>query len=151
MGERIFAHNVKISVFAYEEENANRIKSTLISLCPFNLEEQKVTVGETVALGATDKKIIIYEIYFDKQRNIRKFVQNLHDRLSADEQELLRGQRSSRLDEEMNFFIRLDKEKLMNGELNITDGGKCFHIRLTIAAYPKSRDVALDSIKTWLC
>jgi RNA binding exosome subunit len=39
------------------------------------------------------------------------------------------------------------KQKLLNNELWITDCGECFHIRISIAAFPKKKEVALEVIK----
>ena len=52
-----------------------------------------------------------------------------------------------RLDEECNFFIRLDKEKLMNGECWITDSGDCYHIKISVAAFPKKKERAKQVVE----
>ena len=54
----------------------------------------------------------------------------------------------SRLDEELNFFLRLDKEKWVNEkEMKLTDSGKCFHIKISVAAFPKNMDIAIENFE----
>ncbi|MBI4439255.1 hypothetical protein HY640_04950 [Candidatus Woesearchaeota archaeon] len=42
---------------------------------------------------------------------------------------------------------RLDKERFLKGECVLTDGGSCFHIRISVAAFPKTRERAISSVK----
>ena len=50
----------------------------------------------------------------------------------------------------MHFFIRLDKEKLLKEDYEVTDSGECFHIKLHIAAFPSKRAIALEAIEKLL-
>jgi RNA binding exosome subunit len=139
-----FAHNIKISVFVHEGEDAVMIEDKLRSLVPFDLEEQKLELTKIVASGAKDNHIIIFEIYLDKQVHISRFIKNLLANLSADQKDLILRQAPSRLDSELNFFIRLDKTRLLEkDQCWVTDSGNCFHIRMAIAAYPAKRDAGL--------
>ena len=57
-------------------------------------------------------------------------------------------QKESRLDEDLNFFVRIDKEKWIDGkEMFLTDSGNCFHIKILIAAFPKKRENALKIVE----
>ncbi len=52
------------------------------------------------------------------------------------------------MDEHHHFFIRFDKDKLIeNNEFFITDKGNCYHIKMTIAAFPTTRENALKAIE----
>lgn len=145
------AHNIRLSVFAKEDEDAGAIKQKLISLVPFDLEQEKLELKSQTAQGFQEKKIRIYELTLTKERHTNKFLQSLKECLDNDQKELLIGQRSSRLDQELNFFIRLDKTNLLQDDkLIVTDSGSCFHIRISIAAYPANRDTAMQVVKKWL-
>ncbi|MBW2964308.1 hypothetical protein KY363_02510 [Candidatus Woesearchaeota archaeon] len=145
------AHNVKLSVFAYEHEDAEAVLQTLVSLCPFDLEQEKLEVNMSVATGFQEKKIRIYELFLKKERHTTKFLESLKQNLSAPQRELIARQAGSRLDNELNFFIRLDKPKLIEEKKYwLTDDGNCFHIRMSVAAYPANRDTALDVVNQWL-
>lgn len=54
----------------------------------------------------------------------------------------------SRLGKNLDFFMRFDKEAWINEKkLILTDSGKCFHIRLSVAVFPKKRYAALKLVK----
>jgi len=138
------AHHIKLSVFIHEQEDREAIYNKLISLVPFNIKEEKIKLNEDTATGFNNKKIKTYEIVLEKDRHINEFLEKLKESLSQEQKELLINQAESRLDNERNFFIRLDKEKLLNNEFWITDSGNCFHIMISIAAFPAKREKALD-------
>ena len=144
------AHNVKLSVFSHEEEDDEKIKQALLSLLPFNLEQEKLQLTRTKATGFRERKIIILEIMLTKEKHISKFLKHLKQNLSDDQRRLLLSQVESRLDKELDFFIRLDKQKLLNNQFWITDAGNCFHIKLSIAAYPAKREAGLKVVQEWL-
>ena len=54
----------------------------------------------------------------------------------------------SRLDKNLDLFLRFEKDTWINErKLVLTDSGKCFHLRISIAAFPKNREVALNVVK----
>jgi len=68
--------------------------------------------------------------------------------LVNEQRELILRQAETRLDREFNFFIRFDKEKLVNeNKYWITDSGNCFHIKMNIACFPRKREQALKIIQ----
>lgn len=139
-------HNIVVNVFVKYGEDKDKIKSKLVSLFPFDLEEQKIKVEESHATGFGDLPIYILEITVEKDRHVNAFLENLLSKLTAEQKELLLRQKESRLDEENHFFIRLDKPKLMSDEFFVTDSGNCFHIKMSIAAFPASRENALKIV-----
>ncbi len=139
-------HNVVISVFAKEDENIEKIKEALISLVPFNLEDEKVVLKQKTAIGFGEKKIQIFEIQIKKQKHLKLFLENFILHLSEKQKKRMIAQKESRLDEDLHFFIRLDKEKLLEGGYFIIDGGNCFHIKMSIAVFPAKRQSALAII-----
>ena len=144
------AHNINLSVFAHEEEDVERIKQALLSLVPFDLEQEKIVFKQTNAQGFKEKKIIIMELTLSKERHTSKFLTFLKEQLTQEQCNHIIKQVDSRLDQEINFFIRLDKQSLLNNDFSITDKGDCFHIKISIAAYPRKRDAALKVVSDWL-
>jgi len=144
-------HTVRLSVFAYEGEDSAKIESAIKSLCPFSLEQEKLELKQTNATGFAERRIVIFEILLQKEKHTNAFLSNLKEKLSDNQRQLLLRQSDSRLDDELNFFIRLDKDKLLNeSRVWITDSGNCFHIRMSVAAYPSNRKSALKVISQWL-
>ncbi len=140
-------NNIHISVFSYPEEDYEKIKSKLISLLPFDLGKEKIILKESKAEGFNERQIKITEAAIDKERHTNAFFENLLSKFKKEQKDLLLMQSESRLDEELNFFIRLDKEKLLNDEFYITDSGNCYHIKFNLAVFPRKRELALQMAK----
>lgn len=141
------AHKIKISVFCSPEKDEEKIRNSLISLIPFNLENEKVDLKETKAKGFNEKLIKILEIELEKEKHTAFFLKNLSEMLNEKQKELLIRQIKSRLDDNLHFFIRLDKEKFLKNELFITDSGNCFHIKISIAAFPAKKEKGIEIVK----
>jgi hypothetical protein len=140
------AHSIKVSVFIKSEENEVPVREKLLSLFPFNFEEEKLILNRSKAQGFNQRQIIIYEVNLEKERHTNAFLKFLREKLDEQQKEMLMHQ-ENRLDEECNFFLRLDKQSLLNNSINITDCGECFHIRISIAAFPKKKEAALEVVK----
>lgn len=142
-------NNINFRVFSNPEENKEAIRNALFLLAGYTqeqLSEEKIKYKEINAKGFRQRIIVITEITFEKERHCNKFLKRLNELLSPQDKEILVEQ-VNRLDDNMNFFIRLDKENLINGKYILTDGGNCFHISMSIEAHPRRKDVAHKIIK----
>jgi len=143
-----YAHSVKLTVFSYEHENLDSISESFLKLFPFNLEQNKVILKKTQATGFNEKKIKILEATLTKNSLINDFLKNTLDKLDESQKNQVLGQIESRLDKNLDFFLRFDKNEWIDGKkLILTDGGKCFHIRISIAAFPKKKEIALNIMR----
>ena len=144
------AHSVRINVFAHEQrsEDPQLIKEKLVALIPFDLEKEKIKVSETKATSATETTIMIFEVVLEKQRHVSQFLKELSETISKPDKQKLQVQLDSRLDESCDFFLRFDKQTWIDeGKLLLTDSGDCFHVKITVAAYPKNKENAKKAIK----
>jgi RNA binding exosome subunit len=140
-----YLKSVTLSVFAKSsEEDAAKVKEALVALVPLDFGEEKIAVKEETATGFNEQPIKVYTITLEKESHTNAFLKHLLNRLTKEQKDILISQRESRLDNDLNFFIRLDKDKWMNEQaVEITDSGRCFHIRMLLAAYPARRPDAL--------
>jgi RNA-binding protein len=144
----MISHQIKVTVFVKGEEDFDKIKNGLLELFPFNLEEEKLAINENIVEGFDEKKIKILEVVIDKERHTKGFIENLLKNLSNETKEVILRQAESRLDNEMMFYMRFSKEKWLNEKtLWLTDQGNCFHIKMSLAAFPKKREKALELIQ----
>ncbi|MBI2655747.1 hypothetical protein HYX06_04990 [Candidatus Woesearchaeota archaeon] len=142
-----YAYQISLSVFSYEHEDINSVLESFLGFFPFNLEENKVILKNTRASGFSDKKIEIFEAALAKDSLIKQFINNLLNNLSEVQKGQLIQQAGSRLDAELNFFIRFDKDSwIKDRKLFLTDSGKCFHLKISVAAFPRKREAALKII-----
>lgn len=140
-------HNIVVTVFSKEEGNNEEIKQKLKEIFPFDLEEEKAELKEKNATGIGESKIKIYEVELTKEKTIKLFVDAFLEKLTKEQKETLIQQKETRLDDELHFFIRLDKEKMLNDQYEVTDSGNCYHIKLKIASYPATKEKALQIIE----
>ncbi len=144
-----YLNTVSLSVFAKpaEGEDVAAIREALIALVPLNLAEQKIAVKDEAAQGFNEKKIHILSITLTKTAHCNAFLKEMLNRLTTEQKELLASQKDSRLDNEFNFFIRLDKDRWLNRDLSLTDSGRCFHVKLNLAVFPARRPDALALVE----
>ncbi len=137
-------HSVTLSTFVTTDENQQARKEQFLSLVPFDLEEEKLSLKESSATGVTGNKITILSLSFQKERLTNVFLHYLKENLSgAQKQQLI--EQENRLDEELFFYLRFKKDTLP--KLVLTDGGDCVHCKLSMAAFPKKKEVARGIIK----
>ena len=144
------AHQIKIKVFSYEKNNEDDklILDKFLQLFPFNLKDEKIELKNTNALGLNENKITIFEVALTKEKHTNLFLNNLIKNLDEEQKKLILSQLESRLDGNLDFFLRFDKnEYLKNKKLKLTDSGNCFHIEISVAAFPKKREIALGIVK----
>ena len=142
-----YAHSVKLSVFSYENENSKEILDSFLKLFPFSPGENGVAPIKRNATGFNESKIEIYEAVLTKSNLINQFLDFVLSNLDEVQKGTLIRQAESRLDDNLDFFIRFDKESwIKNNKLELTDTGKCFHLSMSIAAFPRKREVALKII-----
>ena len=146
-----YAHLIKLTAFSHEYENSELILDAFLRFFPFNLEDNKIVLKKTAATGFNDKKIGILEIALIKDNLVNQFLKNLLNNMDKNQKQEILNQIESRLDKNLDFFLRFDKDSWINEKkLILTDSGKCFHLNISIAAFPKKREVALNAIRDLL-
>ncbi len=141
-------HHLWLTVYCKEEDNEEQILEKLLTFFPFDLKEEKITINKKTAIGFEEKKIIVIQVHLQKAKHLNASLRHLNQILTDEQKELLLRQKESRLDAEHHFFIRFDKPKLLsNNEYFITDDGNCFHLKMTIAAYPATRENSLKAVE----
>ena len=141
-------HSIKLTVFSYEHENSDEILNSFLKFFPFSLEENKIKPVKRNATGFGDSKIEIFEVLLIKTSLINQFLDFILENLDDVQKGTLIQQAESRLDENLDFFIRFDKDSwVKNEKLELTDSGKCFHLKMSVAAFPTKREVALGIAK----
>lgn len=146
------AHTITVSVFCREHEDEHRIKEGLLFLLGMDeatLKKEGCVFHRVRAKGFEERGIIILSATLDKARHITRFLARLCSLLSPAQRRIVLMEAKSRLDDDFFFYLRFDKPTLiLEKKLQLIDGGNCYHIKMSIAAFPKRRDVALDVVKS---
>lgn len=144
-------HAITLTVFVKEGENETAIQEKLCALAPLDLVQEKLTVKRERATSAEHLPIIILSLTLEKEKHCATFITWLQQTLTAEQKQLLVDQAPTRLDQALSFFIRFDKQQwLERGELQITDNGKCFHCKMSLAAYPAKWEMGLQMVRELL-
>ena len=143
------AHLIRIKVFSYEDkDDDNLVLSKFFQLFPFDLKEEKIGLKRTEARGFNEKRILVFEVTLTKEKHTNLFLNNLIKNLDEEQKKLILSQAESRLDDNIDFFLRFDKDEyIKNNRLKLTDSGNCFHIEISVAAFPKKREIGLEIVK----
>ncbi|HOE52885.1 MAG TPA: RNA-binding domain-containing protein [Methanomassiliicoccales archaeon] len=130
---------------------------TLRAFCQATEVEERVRKAMAFASGSEEvsvertegyhgNAILIMSCTLSRRPAIREFFQRLS---KEDVEELLRTL-DQRLDEDGQLFFRLDKQKAFLGELAISSGDDCIHVRAKVESYPKRREKALENARAML-
>ncbi len=142
-----YANLIRLTAFSYQNEDSNRISEAFLGFFPFNLEDNGVILKKSFAAGFNESKIVLLETTLSKSSLISHFLKNLIDNLDKSQKGLIISQSESRLDNNLDFFLRFDKESwIVDKKLVLTESGKCFHLKISVAAFPKKKGIALNLI-----
>ncbi len=136
-------NNLEVSVFAYEGEK-EKVKEALLKIFPFNPEKY---LQEKKALGFNEKPIYVFSVYLKRRSLAGKTLKYIINKISDADKVFILNTLESRLSENLHFHFRLDKESWIKGITKITDKGNCFHFKVSILAFPKKRELALNELK----
>lgn len=140
-------HNITISVFVKQFDDEEKTASTLVALLPDNFEEEKIKLEEEDVKIEEGSNMKIFSVKTDKERHNKQIIAKLKDILGEEQCELVSND-GSRIDDQGNLYIRLDRVSLEdNGEANVVDHGDCFHIKIMLAAFPKTKEKACEVAK----
>lgn len=143
----MLAHFIEINVFSTPEDDEAKVYQGFLSFLPVDLKKEKISLKRTTAEGFNDRKIIIFQVSLSRQRHINAFLKSLSSRLSQEQKEFISQQKDKRVDDSLYFFLRFDKEKLLEeGRLWLTDCGNCYHIKIALAPFPRKKELALKIV-----
>jgi RNA binding exosome subunit len=148
----LFIHNAKITIFLKPEEYIGhneliqKIHELFHKLVPIDFEKEKVAIQEEIVESFENRKIKIYSLEIKKEMHTKTFIKTLKELLREEQCMQILEQKWSRLDDDLFFYIRLDKDAALKDIFELTDSGDCIHIKMHIAAFPKNREVALKIV-----
>ena len=133
-------HNIRYRVFIYENEDKDEILEALLNVLP--TAEPEVEEAE----GLLEEKMLILTGTISKKRETKEFLNTLIDSIGKAQLIKLYDDLDRKMDEKGNLFLRLSKEKALDEEWEILDGGDSIHLKIKIAAYPAKKEVAIKKI-----
>ena len=133
-------HNIRYRVFIYENEDKDEVLEALLNILP--TAEPEVEEAE----GLLEEKMLILTGTVSKKRETKEFINTLIESIGEDQLVKLYNDLDRKMDEKGNLFLRLSKEKALEEEWEILDGGDSIHLKIKIAPYPAKKEVAIKKI-----
>lgn len=95
------------------------------------------------------EELVFLRTSIEKTRRTNDVAEAFRSGLSEGDRELLVSQKN-RLDDDLEFYVRLDLDAFLDDLFVLTESGDCVHFTLKIAAYPAKKDAAYNKVATWL-
>jgi hypothetical protein len=147
-----YIHNAKITIFLKPEEYIGnndlieKIKNVFYKLVPLDFIKEKLVLNQEIVESFENRKLKIYSLEILKETHTNVFINTLKELLKSEQCKLLVAQKESRLDDDLFFYLRLNKELILKDVVELTDIGDCVHIKMHVAAFPKNKENALNVV-----
>ena len=133
-------HWVRVKAICYATENEDLICDTVSQLA--GTEDLEIDISE----GLHNNPLTVVDANLSKNKEYATLFTNLGKDILAQLSEDL----DSRVDDDCVFYMRLDKQKAVCGEYEISHGGDVISITAKIMAHPAKKEVALGIIRDYL-
>lgn len=126
-------HNISYRTFIYGTENEEKVKKAVKTLFPNSSPLKEETEGYY------KNPVLILHDKIEKNRDIKDFIQALKKIPSSS----ILNHLNNKIDDKGNLFLRFDKQKAYQGDLQIVEHGDSIHVKINMAAYPARKETAI--------
>ncbi|VVB54134.1 RNA-binding protein [uncultured archaeon] len=138
------ASSIRLRVFSKEEDVPEAKRALKYLLPDAEIQTETLSAEEDGGVFLTELTVLIAKT--TRQRDVKKFITLLTENLDRKERKHLREDAENRLDEEGNFFLRLNVKEASEGRLVLSETG--LHVKIKVRAFPKSK--APQMVTEWL-
>lgn len=132
-------HSIQLNVFESSLEKLPEIHSVFHILLPIDFEKNHIKIDHQQLEGFLGT-IHSLTLQTTSHRHNSLLLDTIFSHVSKQELSIIELQRESRLNKDGVFYIRFDKQSLLQNIFRLTDGGDCFHIKIKLAAYPATKE-----------
>ncbi len=126
-------HWIRVKAICYATEDEDIICDTVSQLA--GTEELEIDISE----GLHNNPLTVVDANLSKNKEYATIFTNLGHGIL----EQIRSDLDARVDDDCVFYMRLDKQKAVCGEYEISHGGDVISITAKIMAHPAKKEVAL--------
>jgi len=133
-------HWLRVNVFCYATENEESIHDAMAELLGTDEFECDIADSEH------GNRILIFSGELSKQKEIVPIFLKLGKELIED----IKGRLEERIDEDCVFYLRLDKQELVQGRYSTAHHGDVLSITGKIASHPARKEIAVGKMAEFL-
>jgi len=136
-------HHITMRVIAHATEDTSRVCEALdFFLSGAGVKEGSKLIEELRAEGHHGNPITILSLQLKKKADCLNFARFVRENFSEGDVDMLRGEMPERLDDDMVFHLRFDKQAAYLQQVKLTDSSDAIIAKVKIETYPKNREKA---------
>ena len=137
---QVVFHWVRVQTFCYATEKRELLEETMTELLGTDEFEEEISEGEH------GNVMTILESRLTKQREFNALFRKLGPEICG----WIVDDIENRIDDDCVFYIRLDKQKAVQGQYEVAHHGDVIAITGKVQAHPAKKDVAVRTLKEFL-
>jgi RNA-binding protein len=130
-------HYIDLRAFSYATEDDKRVADALRTFLP----EEWESLDRAVTEGYHGDRIVVLSTRVERADDVRNLLDSL---TNLDGIEEVIAELDQRVDEDCTFFLTLDKQAALRGEVALGDG---ITLRGKVEAYPAEKDSAVSNVR----
>lgn len=140
-------HHITINLFVRIDEDKEALVEKLAGFMPEKFEEERIMIEEQDARIDDGVDMTLYTVKLSKTRHCKETIETIKEMLGKEQCKRI-AQDSTRVDDGGNLYLRIDKRNLVEkNKAVLVDHGNCLHFKITVAAYPKTKENACKVVK----
>lgn len=133
-------HWVKVKIVCYATEDEELLHDVMMDLTGAEDDENfDVDISE----GLHGNPIVVIDANLTHSKEFTKLFSNI----GADVLGEIRDELEDRIDDDCVFYMRLDKQKAVNGEYAVSHTGDVISITAKVVAHPAKKEIAVENAK----
>lgn len=133
-------HWIRVQVFCYATERQELLEETMAGL----LGTSEFT--EDVSEGEHGETMLILEARLTKQKEFKALFSNLGEGIRS----WIVEDMENRVDDDCMFYMRIDKQKAVQGVYEVAHHGDVISITGKIQAHPARKEVACEALSSFI-
>jgi len=134
-------HNITISAF-FREDELEKGRQIFRQFLPEDAAFKEERLEPETDGGVFTTPLYTLKAVLNKPKQAEEFASTLLARLSPEDRKNLQDSIAERLDDDCDFYLRLDRRKLAEGKITLHTRSP-IHVKIKIACFPRKKDAAV--------
>lgn len=136
-------HHITMRVIAHATEDISRVREALdFFLSGAGVKDGSKLIEELQAEGHHGNPITILSVQLKKKAECLNFARFVRGNFPEEDMDILREEMPERLDDDMVFHLRFDKQAAYLQQVKLTNSSDAIIAKVKIETYPRNREKA---------